>query len=179
MTNPSASSNKQALQGRLFPAGLPESEWADFQADGFGGQVTGIIYRGGSVMPGMPLGGLGTGFISLGTDGTLDYVSTIFNEYGSRWTAAQAAAGAPRRPRSGWAMGHNWHAKRPLVVPHLWSRGGRPTSHHNEVHDDQAGERLTSCGPARSASVRNHCTPVDRDREVLSHPVWDSCTTTP
>ena len=47
----------------------------------------------GSVMPGMPLGGLGTGFISLGTDGTLDYVSTIFNEYGARWTASQAAAG--------------------------------------------------------------------------------------
>ena len=93
MTNGSDSPSASALKGRLFPAGLPECKWVDFEADGFVGPVTGIIYRKGSVMPGMPLGGLGTGFISLGTDGTLDYVSTIFNEYGARWRASQAAAG--------------------------------------------------------------------------------------
>lgn len=93
MTNGSDSSSARAPYGRLFPAGLPKSEWVDFEADGFDRPVTGIVYRNGSVMPGMPLGGLGTGFISLGTDGTLDYVSTIFNEYGARWTATQAAAG--------------------------------------------------------------------------------------
>ena len=33
------------------------------------------------MLPGMPLGALGTGYIGLGTDGTLDQISTIFNEH--------------------------------------------------------------------------------------------------
>ena len=47
MTNGSDSPSASALKGRLFPAGLPECEWADFEADGFDGPVTGIIYRKG------------------------------------------------------------------------------------------------------------------------------------
>ena len=38
------------------------------------------------MFPGMPLGALGTGFMSLGTDGTLDYVNTVFNDYITRST---------------------------------------------------------------------------------------------
>ena len=57
---------------RLFPANLPERQWSAFQAEGFSEPVTGVIYRNGDMLPGMPLGGLGTGFISLGTDGTLE-----------------------------------------------------------------------------------------------------------
>ena len=68
----------------LFPTDLPSREWVKFPAEGFGKPVSGVIYYNGEVMPGMPLGGLGTGCISLGTDGTLDYYSTIFNAYMER-----------------------------------------------------------------------------------------------
>ena len=74
----------------LFPANLPNDEWTQFKAEGFRKPVTGAIYRGGRARPGMPLGGIGTGFISLGTDGTLDYMSTIFNDFLGRRKGAQS-----------------------------------------------------------------------------------------
>jgi uncharacterized protein (DUF608 family) len=62
-------------------AGSGEYQWVNFTADGFPTPVTGVIYRDGASIEGVPLGGLGTGFISLETDGTLDYYSTIFNAW--------------------------------------------------------------------------------------------------
>jgi non-lysosomal glucosylceramidase len=62
-------------------AGWGEYRWLNFKADGFTHPVTGVIYRDGASVEGVPLGGLGTGFISLQTDGTLDYYSTIFNAW--------------------------------------------------------------------------------------------------
>ncbi|MBI2842080.1 MAG: hypothetical protein HYX78_01630 [Armatimonadetes bacterium] len=79
---------------RLFPAGLKERDWISFTADGLSVPVTGVICRNGDVLPGMPLGGLGTGFISLGTDGTLDYISTIFSNYYERRDYSNKAARA-------------------------------------------------------------------------------------
>ena len=70
-----------APKGRLFPADLPAAEWVEFRAAGYEKPVTGVIYREGKMLPGMPLGALGTGFVSLGTDGTLDHVTTIFSDY--------------------------------------------------------------------------------------------------
>ncbi|MBI2842723.1 MAG: hypothetical protein HYX78_04925 [Armatimonadetes bacterium] len=80
--------------GELFPAGLAQRKWVRFQAHGFTTPVTGVIYRNGDMQPGMPLGGLGTGFMSLGTDGTLDYVSTIFNAFTYPREASQVASWA-------------------------------------------------------------------------------------
>lgn len=65
----------------LFPADLPAAKWVEFQAAGYDKPVTGIIFRDGTMLPGMPLGALGTGFVSLGTDGTLDHLATIFSDY--------------------------------------------------------------------------------------------------
>jgi len=62
-------------------AGWGDYRWTSFRADGFPHPVTGVIYRDGASIEGVPLGGLGTGFISLETDGTLDYYSTIFNAW--------------------------------------------------------------------------------------------------
>src|SRR5262245_38819478 len=76
----------------IFPRNLPDRDWVSFAADGYCTSVTGVIYRGGTMLPGMPLGALGTGFISLGTDGTLDNVNTIFNTFLERKEAAQRAA---------------------------------------------------------------------------------------
>ncbi|MBI2841990.1 MAG: hypothetical protein HYX78_01170 [Armatimonadetes bacterium] len=83
--------NSSAVRPRLFPQGLTEREWVTFRADGLSVPVTGVIYRGGNMLPGMSLGGLGTGFISLGTDGTLDYASTIFNQFFERRAVAMVA----------------------------------------------------------------------------------------
>ena len=68
----------------LFPINLPAKEWVEFDADGFNRPVTGVIYQDGSNVRGVPLGGIGTGFITLCTDGTLDYYSTIFNAFMER-----------------------------------------------------------------------------------------------
>jgi non-lysosomal glucosylceramidase len=81
-----------AETSRLFPDGLPDRNWVSFNSKGYSTPVTGVIYRDGDPLPGMPLGGLGTGYMRLGTDGTLDYVSSIFNCFVdnrtiSEWTA--------------------------------------------------------------------------------------------
>jgi uncharacterized protein (DUF608 family) len=68
----------------LFPADVAASEWVEFQAEGFSEPVVGVVFRDGSNQRGIPLGGLGTGFITLCTDGTLDYYSTIFNAFMER-----------------------------------------------------------------------------------------------
>jgi non-lysosomal glucosylceramidase len=64
----------------LFPKELPECRFMEFSADGFTHPVAGVVYRGGRAVEGMPLGGLGTGYISLNTDGTLGKC-TIFNTW--------------------------------------------------------------------------------------------------
>ncbi|MBI2844026.1 MAG: hypothetical protein HYX78_11560, partial [Armatimonadetes bacterium] len=79
---------------RLFSEGLPGRRWSSFTADGYSMPVTGVIYRNGDMLPGMPLGALGTGFMPLGTDGTLDYVSTIFNNFMERREASDKLAKA-------------------------------------------------------------------------------------
>ncbi|MBI2842722.1 MAG: hypothetical protein HYX78_04920 [Armatimonadetes bacterium] len=78
--------------GTLFPKGLAERKWTSFRADGFSVPVTGVVYRNGNMLPGMPLGSLGTGFISIGTDGTLDSVSTIFNAFMDARVASEKLA---------------------------------------------------------------------------------------
>ena len=86
MTN---AGGKQAAY-RLFDTGAPGGDWAEFEALGFSRPVAGGIYRDGKANPGMPLGGIGTGFINVSADGTLDYMSTIFNDYlGRRRDAEQ------------------------------------------------------------------------------------------
>jgi uncharacterized protein (DUF608 family) len=68
----------------LFPISLPEREWTEFPAQGLSAPASGVIYRNGSNERGVPLGGLGTGFITLCTNSTLDYYSTIFNAFMER-----------------------------------------------------------------------------------------------
>lgn len=79
----------------LFPTDLPERQWSTFSAEGYSNPVTGVIYRNGDMLPGMPLGGLGTGFISLGTDGTIDYYCTIFNNFLERQYISVIASKEP------------------------------------------------------------------------------------
>lgn len=76
---PSDASLPQA-QGKLFPTSLPERQWVEFSAEGFGQTAVGVIFRkGGNGECGVPLGGIGTGYISLSLDGCLGEW-TIFND---------------------------------------------------------------------------------------------------
>src|ERR1017187_4788151 len=66
---------------RLFPTGLPGSEWKEFPAEGFAKSACGVIYRRKHrPQLGMPLGSVGTGRIDLQTDGTFGFC-TAFNSY--------------------------------------------------------------------------------------------------
>lgn len=65
---------------RLFPIDLPGKKWVQFQADGFRSPVWGVIYRNGEAQPGVPLGGIGTGWIDLDTTGKFGSY-TIFNQW--------------------------------------------------------------------------------------------------
>jgi len=62
----------------IFSVNLPACEFVQFEADGFTKPVVGVIFRGGEAVGGVPLGGIGTGYIDLNTDGVLGYC-TVFN----------------------------------------------------------------------------------------------------
>ena len=40
----------------LFPTNVAGRDWQEFPADGFSDPAVGVVYRGGQVRPGMPLG---------------------------------------------------------------------------------------------------------------------------
>ncbi|MCD6220072.1 hypothetical protein J7K43_06790 [Candidatus Calescamantes bacterium] len=57
-----------------------KGKWSNFNAAGFTYPVVGIVYNGEDLRSGLPLGGLGTGYIELKGDGTLGK-SSIFNQF--------------------------------------------------------------------------------------------------
>jgi len=64
---------------RLFPPEIPPGEWTRFAAIGYSQPVCGVVYRKqNQVLNGMPLGGVSTGYLDVGTDGTWGYC-TLFN----------------------------------------------------------------------------------------------------
>jgi non-lysosomal glucosylceramidase len=63
----------------MAPPG-PGNEVRQFAAEGFTGQAVGVVYDAADVKQGVPLGGLGTGYIDLNADGTLGLCS-IFNRF--------------------------------------------------------------------------------------------------
>jgi len=58
-------------QQRLFQAKGGPDTWQTFRAEGFKEPVCGCIYKGGTVDGGLPLGGLGTGYVTLESNGEL------------------------------------------------------------------------------------------------------------
>jgi uncharacterized protein (DUF608 family) len=71
---------RQLTKHTLFPSNVPEGELCEFLADGFHGCVSGVVYRGGRVVGGVPLGGLGTGYLEFCATGALGK-TTIFNHF--------------------------------------------------------------------------------------------------
>jgi uncharacterized protein (DUF608 family) len=73
-------SNEAAAVDRLFPPDLPARQWVQFPAAGFDQPVSAVIYRGDNpTCCGCPVGGLGTGCIDIGVDGTFGLISTFQN----------------------------------------------------------------------------------------------------
>lgn len=68
------------MSGALFDFDRPANEWIEFEAEGFDNAVTGVIYRSATPVRGIPLGGIGTGYMHLGPDGLLDR-GTAFNSF--------------------------------------------------------------------------------------------------
>ena len=64
---------------RLFPTNLPERQWSKSPSDGFSQPAACVIYHdGGEQERGMPIGGIGTGYVNLNLDGCLGEW-TIYN----------------------------------------------------------------------------------------------------
>ena len=86
----------------LIPADVRPREWVEFRSQGFESDVAGSVFEdGGQRQCGVPLGGLGTGYVSVSLDGNLGQW-TIYNnlvnpvyglktEYGGTWV------GIPRK----------------------------------------------------------------------------------
>lgn len=102
---------------RLFDVPATDSTplWTQFQAAGYSEPVWGVIYRNQKTLPGMPLGGIGTGFIRLGVDGTLDYYSTIFNAHMERELLAALNLNYPSEGGAEYRRHHIPTMKRPFL----------------------------------------------------------------
>ena len=55
------------------------NRWTEIKADGFPGPAVGYVYEGGRLESGVPLGALGTGYMTLEGNGKLGFCS-IFND---------------------------------------------------------------------------------------------------
>jgi len=68
--------------GGAWPFSPPatRNDWSRIDAAGFSSPAYGIVFDGDRLRSGMPLGGLGTGYLSIEGDGKLGH-SSIFNEF--------------------------------------------------------------------------------------------------
>ena len=91
-------------EARLFPFDSPANQWTSFMAEGFESPVCGVIYTDTSnLWAGIPIGGLGTGSITIENDGSLGYC-TIFSHV---WGHDAGSDGSPAWRDITWASGPN------------------------------------------------------------------------
>lgn len=68
----------QAAASAALPA--PSDEVQQFAAEGYQGPAVGVVYDAATIKQGVPLGGIGTGYLEFNPDGTLG-ICSIFNQY--------------------------------------------------------------------------------------------------
>ena len=97
-----------------WPFVLPEvfNDWTAVQVDGFPNPIPACVYEGHQLEEGIPLGGLGTGYITLEGNGKLGYCS-IFNDLVppskifSDWLVVESGTKCvPLSTAQTWYMGH-------------------------------------------------------------------------
>src|SRR5579863_513465 len=71
--------NARVVANWPFDSSVPLNQWTGIKADGFPAPVVGYIYEGRALESGVPLGALGTGYMTLEGDGKLGFCS-IFND---------------------------------------------------------------------------------------------------
>lgn len=77
---PAVSESQSEESGQWpFRGPIVLSQWTKIRAEGFSSPVPGFIYEGGMLESGVPLGGLGTGYMTLEGDGKIGF-SSIFND---------------------------------------------------------------------------------------------------
>ena len=72
-------SNDESAGQWPFRGAVALNQWTKILADGFSAPVSGYVYEGGLLESGVPLGALGTGYMTLEGNGKLGY-SSIFND---------------------------------------------------------------------------------------------------
>jgi uncharacterized protein (DUF608 family) len=101
------------VQGK-WPFVLPEvlNDWTRVEVDGFAAPIPACVYEGTQLNGGMPLGGLGTGYLTLEGNGKLGYCS-IFNELVppaklfSDWLCVESGTrSVPLSTAQIWYLGH-------------------------------------------------------------------------
>jgi uncharacterized protein (DUF608 family) len=77
----SASGRAESSQGAAwpFPSAAPRNEWTTLRAAGFSDPVPAFVFDGTRLASGLPLGALGTGYITLEGNGKLGH-SSIYND---------------------------------------------------------------------------------------------------
>jgi uncharacterized protein (DUF608 family) len=110
------------MSKRLFSTDAPRLQWCQFEAEGFPDPVSGVVFRAGECLRGMPLGGIGTGCLDLNTNGSLGLCS-IFNSFtpprelncpllwltlDGRTSPLTTAAGVERSPANPCQQIHSW-----------------------------------------------------------------------
>jgi uncharacterized protein (DUF608 family) len=76
----------ELYERRLFPSNLSDNDWVQFQGEGFSEPVCGIIHtRAHPAVNGMPLGGIGTGYLDVETNGTFGYCTLFNSGVPTRW----------------------------------------------------------------------------------------------
>ena len=130
-----SSSRPNSHDNALFPTDLPDRQWQTFQAHGFPQPAVGVIYRNGGGVPytgfsnpkvtashiahwplirecGVPLGGIGTGYVTLRLDGCFGgwslYNNLVNPDTGAKlnwWTAPVPQSRNVDLPFLGLALG--------------------------------------------------------------------------
>lgn len=77
---PNLDANGKTLVESMFSDAVNAAQCSEFAADGFTAPVCGIVFEGGQARTGVPLGGIGAGWLDLNTDGLLGRTS-IFNSF--------------------------------------------------------------------------------------------------
>jgi uncharacterized protein (DUF608 family) len=115
----------KAVAGWPFDSSVPANRWTAIKADGFPAPVVGYVYEGRRLESGVPLGALGTGYITLEGDGKLGFCS-IFNDLVP-----------PRKLFADWLVVEAGTRRIPLSVAQIQYWGHYPVAdlhaHFNEV----------------------------------------------
>ena len=116
--------NARVVANWPFDSSVPSNQWTEIKADGFPAPVVGYVYEGRALESGVPLGALGTGYMTLEGDGKLGFCS-IFNDLVP-----------PRKLFNDWLVVEAGTRRMPLSVAQIQYWGHYPVADlHARFHE--------------------------------------------